>query len=78
MAAPDVSQVTVLVVVDAESPVGLHGGEAVVTGLQRINPDGTRVHAEEKQLPVGAANNRKLRACEIHHNSSGLLEKFII
>lgn len=41
MATANVPQVPILVVVDAESPVGLHGGEAVVTGLQGVNPDAT-------------------------------------
>lgn len=39
MATADVLQVSILVVVDTESPVGLHGGEAVVTRLQGVNPD---------------------------------------
>lgn len=60
MATADVSQVSILVVVDAESPVCLHGGEAVITRLQGINPDGARVHAAEKQLSVGAAKHQEL------------------
>lgn len=39
MTAVNVPQVSVLVVVHTESPVGLHGGEAVVTRLQGVNPD---------------------------------------
>lgn len=55
VAAVDVPRVAVLVVVYAESPVGLHGGEAGVTGLQGVDPDEARVHAAEQQLPVRAA-----------------------
>lgn len=39
MATTDVPQVSVLIVMDAESPVSLHGLEAVVAGLQGVNPD---------------------------------------
>ncbi|TNN86388.1 hypothetical protein EYF80_003473 [Liparis tanakae] len=43
MATADVPQVSVLVVVDTESPVGLHGGEAAVSRLQRL-PEGERAN----------------------------------
>lgn len=62
MATANVPQVPVLVVVDAESPVGLHGGEAVVTGLQGVNPDATWVHAAEQQLSVGATKHQHDRS----------------
>lgn len=39
IATTDVPQVSVLVVVDAESPVRLHGSEVVVPRLQGVNPD---------------------------------------
>lgn len=58
MATTDVAHVSVLVVVYAESPVGLHGGEAVVARLQGVNPDEAGVHATEQQLPVGAAKHQ--------------------
>ena len=40
MATANVPQVSILVVVNTESPVGLQGGEAVVPGLQQVNSDG--------------------------------------
>ncbi|MEQ2195069.1 hypothetical protein XENOCAPTIV_007054 [Xenoophorus captivus] len=46
-AAAHVSQVSILVVVNVQSPVSLHRGEAVVTRLQRVNPDGAGLHAAE-------------------------------
>lgn len=68
MATADVSQVSILVVVDAEIPVSLHGGEAVITRLQGINPDGARVHAAEKQLSVGATKHQELYFNHPYHS----------
>lgn len=59
MATADVPQMSVVVVMGAQFPVGLHGGEAVVAGLQRVNPDGPCVHSTEQQLPVGAMKHQK-------------------
>lgn len=57
MAAADVSQVSVLVVVEADGPVSFHGSEVVVMKFQTVNPDGARMHPTKQQLPVGATTS---------------------
>lgn len=54
VAPAHVSHEAVVVVVHIQGPVGLHGREVRVIGLQGVDPDGAGVHPTEEQLPVGA------------------------
>lgn len=56
-ATTDTLQVSVMVVMDTESPVCTHRLEVLVSVLQRVHPDGARVHAAQQQLPAGAAKD---------------------